>query len=352
MAEENQPIVYAANEGNELSSEPITPVIEAAIPEVPIVAEKKELSDNDFLEFYNKKNNTSFKSFDEIAPAKPEPTQDDIAKENAAKNEKLFAAFKKKGGTLLQFEAIQSIANSDVKEFSYAEAKRELMDAGLSKEEAENEITQRYYLMSDEEKSELSDEDSLLIKKHEIFSKKLENRSAYKIENAKQYMQNLQTEAEQEEYEAQVDAKISAKVAELKSTAPKSIVMEMGESNGMKLSPITFDVREEDVQEIYDTFSDPQKRNKFLYNEDGSEKVEEIIEALKLKKIMPTLVKKAMLQGATEQVEIFESKYGKTPHDVAPGYTPKAGNLGRQGKAIEGSERVRVMPQKIVPATP
>lgn len=85
---------------------------------------------------------------------------------------------------------------------------------------------------------------------------------------------------------------------------------------------------------------DPVQRNNFLYNKDGSENVENLIELFKWKAIAPGLVKKAALQGATEQVEFFQTHFPNTPYLVAPGTAAKTNKGGVIGKAIEGSEKI------------
>lgn len=308
------------------------------------VIEPVELDDAAFLAQYNKRmgfeGDKAFTTLEQLKPAAPAPTEEEVKKANSQKELTLAERFvSKKGRTLKEFNILQQVANSDPKEFALQEARQELVNAGFKPDEVDEEMKARYYQLSDEEKANLSEEDAELLKKNEYFTNKLANKGSYKIQQAKDVLRVLEQEMEAENYVKQVDANISATVAEIAKKMERKVVLDMGLSNGQTLNPVEYTIDEADILEIESTLSDKAKREQFLYNQDGSENVGNLFEALKWKKIAQSLAKKALIQGADEQVTLFNSKFPSNPHSVAPGNVAKTGRTGQIGKAIEGTEK-------------
>lgn len=333
-------------EGTEIVTDANTPEVITEQIEKPVEQQQqvepvveKELSEEDFLKQYNKRFGKEAKSFDEIAPAKPEPSEEEKKKEITTKERKVLDKFLKFGGTIEQYGVLKGIANADIKEFSIADTQKEMADAGFSKDEIDATLKERYYLLTEEEKAELSDEDAALIKKNEFFSKKLEGKSAYKIEQARKVLNDLQSQVDADDLLTKTDAIISSTVDEYAQKMPRTITLDMGESNGTKLNPVIFEVQDADLASVMETLKDPTKRNDFLYNQDGTENVKNLMDAMVLKQILPNIVKKAALQATTEQVEFLEAKFPKSPQAVAPGFTPSRNGGAAVGKAIEGTEK-------------
>lgn len=326
---------------------PVTPpepdgeINQAAIPGTE---EAPTLSDADFLKHYNRQmgfeGEKAITSMDQLKPPAPEPSEEEKKKAQTSQDMTLLQRFVAKGHTPQEFTLLQQIANSDIKEFSLAEAKRELINAGFNADEVDDEIKARYYQLSEDEKENLSENDKELLKKHEYFTNKLANKSAYKIEQAKGVFSALQAEIDAENYEKQVDAKLSSTVEEIAKKMDRKIVLDMGVSNGQQLNPVEYIIEDADILDIQSTLSDKAKREQFLYNQDGSENVENLFDALKWKKIALSLAKKSLLQGATEQVDFFNTKFPTNPYSVAPGHV-RTGKTGEVGKAIPGTEKIK-----------
>lgn len=333
MAEE---IITQTNEEPTTDQEVQTEVPLTNEPAAPV-----EISDEHFLESYNKRFGKEIKSIDELRPPAPEKTEAELKILQDSEDLKLTEKFVRKGGTVEGYAALKQIAAADVKEFSLQDTKAELKKAGFADDEIEEEIKRRYYLLSDEEKENISEFDQETLKKNEYFSKKLENRSSYKIEQAKQLLENLKAEISAENYEKEVDAKISSTVEEYAKNLERKMILDMGESNGQKLNPVEFVLDEADVSEIKESLADKAKRETILYNKDGSENVENLFDLFVWKKIAKSLAKKSLLQGATEQVNFFNHKFPSNAQAVAPGFVPN-GRSGAVGKAIEGTEKIRI----------
>ena len=300
-----------------------------------------ELDDAAFLESYNKKIGTNFKSIDELRPPAPEKTEAELRAIQNSEDLMLTERFIKQGGTVEGYAALKQISEADVKEFSLQDTKAELKKAGFADDEIDEEIKRRYFLLSDEEKADLSEFDQEMLKKNEYFSKKLENKSSYKIEQAKNLLAKLKSDYEAEKYEKEVDARISSTVEDYATKLNRTITLDLGESNGQKLNPVEFVIDEADITEIKETLADKAKRETLLYNQDGSENVENLFDALVWKKIAASVAKKSLTQGATEQVNFFNQTFPSSAQAVAPGYVPNT-RTGQIGKAIEGTEKIVV----------
>ena len=336
------------NETKTGEGEQETPITETPTGQetVETVVAPVEVDDATFLESYNKRFGKDLKSIDELRPAAPEKTESELKAIQNSEDLMLTERFIKQGGSVEGFAALKQIAAADVKEFSYQDAKAELKQAGFAEDEVDEEIKRRYFLLTDEEKENLSEYDQEMLKKNEYFSKKLENKSSYKIEQAKNLLAKLKSDHEAEKYEKEVDARISSTVEDYAAKLERKITLDLGESNKQALNPVEYVIDEADILEIKETLADKAKRETLLYNQDGSENVENLFDALLWKKIAASLAKKSLLQGATEQVNFFNQTFPSNAQAVAPGYVANT-RTGQIGKAIEGTEKINVRTSSI-----
>ncbi len=305
-----------------------------------------ELDDATFLESYNKRFGKDLKSIDELRPPAPEKTEEEIRAIQNSEDLMLTERFVKQGGTVGGFAALKQIAAADVKEFSLQDTKAELRTAGFAEDEIDEEIKRRYFLLSAEEKENLGEFDDEMLKKNEYFSKKLENKSSYKIDQAKNLLAKLKSDYEAEKYEKEVDARISSTVEDYAAKFNRTVTLDLGESNGQKLNPVEYVIDEADITEIKETLANKAKRETQLYNQDGSENVTNLFDAFVWKKIAASVAKKSLLQGATEQVNFFNGTFPSNAQAVSPGYVANT-RTGQVGKAIEGTEKVSVRTSSI-----
>lgn len=325
--EETQSAVIPV-EGTEATGAAVTPA-------------EEEVSDVSFLNAYNKKFGKEFKSIDDLRPPAAEKTEEEIRILQNSEDLMLTERFVKQGGTVEGYAALKQIAAADLKEFSLQDTRMELKNAGFEDEEIEEEIKKRYFLLSDEEKENIGEYDKEMLKKSEYFSKKLENKSSYKIEQAKNLLAKLKADISAEKYEKETDAKISSTVEEYAKTFNRTLTIDLGESNGQKLNPVEYVIDEADIAEITGKLSDKAKRETLLYNQGGLENVTTLFDAFMWEKIATSLAKKSLIQGATEQVNFFSGKFPSNAQSIAPGFVANQ-RTGVAGKAIEGTEQVRV----------
>lgn len=290
---------------------------------VATIAEKEaELSDEQFLALHNKKFGTEYKSLDELKPKAPEPT--DAEKQMALSTSQKKALDKfvelaqkkaEKSGKFISIDdatkdyyAKKSIANGDVAEMSRIKVEHQLIAAGLTKEEAQIEMKARYHQYTDEDLSATEDdaERNSLLKKREIFTKRLNEAALPDKMEAARELQEIQNRIDDEAYEASVDARLTKEAEDYAKTFNRKKIVELGEFKGTPLSPVEHTISEEKLSEIVNIVKDKKQREALLFNEDGSEKVDLLIKYLALEATVEDLVKKASTQTSNENLAYFE----------------------------------------------
>lgn len=312
-----------------------------------------ETTDESLLKQLNERFGTSIASIDELKPKPPEET-------DQQKNEKLSAfeknqierfVAKETEGTYLEkverFNNIKKLAEYNPEELTILNKKMELKKAGIADEDIEEEMKKRYYQYSDEEISEFDEEQQEQLKKAKShYAEKLKNGSLYQIQAAKSVLEGIQKQIDTENYEAEIDGNISAKVAEIVKTMSRKVDIDLGMHNDVPISPIQFDMPDDVIQEVATLLSDPKERNKLLYNEDGSENVDVLFEALVWKKSAMAAVKSAYIKSADRQVQILQKTFPGAYTSIAPGSAGKRNNSGATGSVVPGSVRTERVVQK------
>jgi hypothetical protein len=294
-----------------------------------IATQEAELSDEAFLAFHNKRFGTEYKSLDELKPKAPELTDAEKAKVITAKEKAMLEKHIAKGGSIDDFSALRGIATGDLKEMSLAKTKREFLTAGFTEEQANAQIKSRYYQFEDSEIEAFEEEDrATKIKEKEYFSNKLFNRASPEQKNAKAYLQGLEKEIEDEQYEIEVDNKLAAEAQVIGKTFDKKIVTTLEIKDSITVPPVEDVLSDDDLADIVATIGDKQKREALLYREDGTENLTAIAELLSYKKRYEKAVKAAAYAGmaaATEHIRI------KLPDSAAAVYNSPSMNGQKPG---------------------
>jgi hypothetical protein len=307
---------------------------EVAEQQPPVTVEQQatqqdaELSDEQFLAIHNKRFGTEYKSIDELKPKAAEPTDVEKAKLANAREKILLEKHIAKGGTIDDFTALKSVLRTDLKELSITKTKNEYLKLGLTEEEAENEIKKRYYQLSDDELEFLEEEEKAgLLKKKDIFSKKLHSRASVEQANAKAYFDSLERELENEQYELEVDNKLAAEAQVIAKTFDRKVVTQLEMKDGVTVPPIESVLSDDDMADIANVLGDKQKREALLYREDGTENLAVLAELLSYKKRYDKAVKAAAYAAMTATVEHTMARLPNSP--VAVQSTPSLQRGGR-----------------------
>jgi hypothetical protein len=279
-------------------------------------------------------------SLDSLKPKTPEPTETEKAAQLAARDKQRLDKFVASGGKVEDYVNIKKLTEVDVKEFSIQSKRAELKAAGYDEAEIDEQMKLRYHLYTDEELAAFGDDAEKMKKLSAYYKEKLENGSKYQIEVAKKFFADLDKQIDDEAYVSKVDADIISNVEKTVATMERTITFELGEANDQPINPVQFTVEDKHLSEIKKVLSDKATRESLLYNPDGTENVQNLVDLLKWKYIATDLAKKANLQGRTEEVEKFEKVFPNNHFAVAPANVVKGAKTGNVGKVVEGSEKV------------
>jgi hypothetical protein len=291
---------------------------------------------------------------EKLKPTVALPSEEEKKKAENDKELRLVELFVKNGGTVDQFNAIKQIANADQKEFSKKEAIAEFMEAGFTEDEAKVMAKERYYqIQLDEITQDLDNEESdedfekrkkALQKKIDFGSKKLEQKSSYKIQQAAAILNSLQDAIKSEETEVKNEAKLSSNVDEMLKNLPRKVTYELGKVNDQTIAPIEHEYSEESIAKVAAFLKDKAQRNNFFYNQDNSLNIQNLTKVLLNNFEQERIVKNALLEGQTRQVAIFESVFtSKTGYQLGVGGSPNK-NIST-GKVASFGKVQKVSPQ-------
>lgn len=321
-----------------------------------------ELSDDQLKELLKGKGiELDDKGFDGLkeklkpAAAAPEPTEAEKQKAEAEFDKRKLDHFLKNGGTVEQWVGMKKIAAADLKELSKAEIKQELKEAGFKDEELESTLEsvlkERYYQIKLDELEQGENETTEqfdkrkgdLEKKITFFSKKLENKSSYRIEQAKNALKLIDDAVKEEDDAKQEEIKNSQRVDDFFKILPRKLTFELGKIKDLETTPITYDVSETDIAEVTGILKDPEKRNKFLYNEDNSLNLDNLAGVMLRNKYLEGLVKDAYIQGddsgSDREVAKFEKIFpGRIAKEIGVGGAAGGGQGGRKGHIVSRGE--------------
>lgn len=295
----------------------------------------EELTEDQIKAFFEKKG-IAYEGIDKLKEKieyKPEVplTDEQKAEQSKAKEKLLLDAFIKGGGTAEQYVGIKAIAEMDVAELSKNALKKELKEAGFNDEKIEEIIKNRYYQFDDEEIEQEEDESDKDFKKRskEFFANKLANRSLHTKTQAQKILSDLNTALESENLLRQEEVATSAKIDDYFKSIPRKLSFEIGEIEGKALPPVEYDISDSDIAEVQSLLKDSDKRNNFLYNQDGSLNHTNIADVMLRNKYLESALKAAYHQGGSRQVEEFRKVFpAETAHQIGIGgsTTNKNGN--------------------------
>lgn len=331
---------------------------ERANPEAPEHETTKEKVDKqefseDQLKSYFEKQGIEYNGMDELKKklnTKAEPLQE-TDEQKAAKEKsyekRMVDLFTEGKGTVEQYAAIKSLANSDLKELSNNELRRELKEAKFTDNEINDILKESFFQYDDSELEQYEDETEreYLTRKREYGSKLLENRSLSIKQSAEKILSDLKSAVDSEDLQKQEEEQFSSKVDDYFSKAPRNITFELGTANNRKIDPIDYEVAEKDLAEIKETLKDPAQRNNILFTEEGQLNLDSLATVLLHNKILKSALKAAYLTGETKMTELVEQTYGaRTPYEVGVGGVPS--KAGQAGSVTQRGAPQRVMPSQ------
>lgn len=276
-------------------------------------------------------------------------TPEQIKAKELAKEKRILDKFISGGGTAEQYVALKSLAEAPVEELSKNMLIKELKDAKFSDKEIEALIKERYYQLDDEELEQLDDETDKEFKKRskEYFANKLANRSSYLKDKAVGHLKGIQDAINSEDLQAQQEVALSAKIDEDFKVFPRKMNIEIGEIGGKTVSPVGYDVSEEDIDSVRAVLKDPAKRQQLLFNQDGSLNTTKLAEVFVKAKAFDSAAKISYLEAQTRNNAIWKEKFGsRTPQELGVGGSA-AKPIDKKGTAASfgKTERVKNVPQ-------
>jgi hypothetical protein len=305
-----------------------------------------ELNDEQLKELL-KGRGIEFDNFDTLkeklkAPAEvaAEPTAEEKQKAASDFEKRQLDLFISSGGKVEEFAAIKNVLAMDLKELSIQDIRKEAKDAGLTEEQTDAIIQERYYQKNPDELEQGEDEEDNDFEarkkeykaKHDYATKKIEKRGQNIKKNAESILKNLTTALQQSDLSKreieESEKAIASKTDDIFSKIPKKITFELGKgTDGADIAPVLYDVDDADIESVKSLLKDPTQRNNFLYTPEGELNVEAIaamsVENANLKKAL----KVAYLEGGSRQVEAFRK--------VFPNHT--AQSLGLNGNAQQNT---------------
>lgn len=352
-----QPFAFNTSENDEIiirSEAPATTTTSEAIVDSPATEEKKiELVPtvtSEQVKEYLKSLNIGFDGDIEtikerLKPRTAEPSEEEKLAAERAEEKSLLDLFVENGGNIDQFSAWKSIKAMGDSELAKSAALRELMELGLSREEADEEIAHRYRLNEldsieqgeDEDDEAFEERKSKIQKRVEIGAKKLANKSAYIKQQADQFFNGLKDGVKAREEQKHNEEQYSSKIEEYFTKMPREITFELGERDGQKLDPIKFKVSNASITESKETLKDTAKRNQFFFNQDGTLNIENATKLLVAYNNQNEMSRVSFLEGETRNTQHFESIYpSRTAYQLGVGGTAaKNGGKGQvTGKGI------------------
>ena len=316
----------------------------------PIVAETpkqatSEITD-DILKEYFKKNGIDFESTDKLKERltpKEEITPEEERRRMLNTEKRYVDKWVEGGGTVEQYVALKETANKPLKDLSLDVVTNEYKKMGFSDEEIPQLIKDHYYQVPDEEIEDLDEDGKEYTKKlKNAFTPKLENKASYIQKQAKDILAGLAKHIEEEDLQGENEKVLSSKIDDIFKKAPRKVTFEIGESNGKVIPPIDFEVSESDIDDTKSLFKDKGKREKLLFNEDGSPNITNISNLHLRNKYLEKAVKFAYLSADDRAAKLIEQRFpSKSPFEVGIGGSSDKNGFSK-GKISKIGKTVRV----------
>lgn len=304
-----------------------TQVAETKTPEAAANA-TAELTDDQLKELLNKKGIT-FDSFEnlkkkvEYTPPADEPSEEQKKKANSELDKKLLELHIKRGGDLKGFAALKSVGETDPKILGIDKIKNDLLQDGFPADEVDSVIKKMHLNVTDEELAEMEEGERKKIEKERAFGeKKLQNRGLYLQNTAKSYIDSLKQELQEQEVEKVKMEQHTAKAVDAIKNFQRKQTLQLGERDGVQLTPVEYDVQDEVLNEVLDIIKDPVKFEQHLYTKEGDLNLDFLIPHLVNSVSREKAAKVAFFTGETRAVEHVEAIYGSKP--------PPLGSNGKQ----------------------
>lgn len=289
-----------------------------------------------------------------LKPADAEPSEEEKRKAEVAAEMRLLDLFVKNGGTPEQFSSIKNIANADPEEFSKKAVVMELVQNGISEEEAKAIATEMYYqnLLDnieqdiDEEDKDFEARKNALQKKVDIGNKIIKAKSTSIQKNAADVIKGLKQALEEEELHSKNEATFLSNVDKTLTTLPRKQTFELGKVNDREIAPVLHEVSEDSIKQVAALLKDPAKRNQFFYNQDNTLNLTNLTPLLLNHFEIQRAVKGALLEGQTRQVAEFEKVFpASTGYELGIGAAATKANANGKGKIASSGKPERVNPK-------
>lgn len=273
----------------------------------------------------------------------PAPTEEEKKKAEAAFEKRMLDHFIDNGGTVENFAALKQIASADLTQLSISAITKEMTEAGFEAEDISAILKERYYQLNPEELvrgEEETEEDftkrkALTEKKIALGAKKLASKGTFIQKQATDALSVIRQAIEDQDLQKAEEAKISSKADEIASKLPRKMTFELGfldDEKTQKIDPIEYVVQQSDIDDIVTTFKDEEKRKQFLYNQDGSLNLDNLMGVMLKNKILESGIKTGYIEGGNRQVAIFEKTFpSRSPQELGVGGASGGGNTGRKG---------------------
>lgn len=316
-----------------------------------------ELSDEQLKAIFAKKGiegfDGNFETLKEkLKPAAPagagaEPTAEEKAAAELAFEKRMLDHFIENGGTPETFVQLKQIASTDLKSLSDAQIRIELKEAGFDEDEIKAVLVERYYQINPEELEQGEDESEedfdkrkkQIEKKVAYGSKKLESKSTHIKKEAEQALNTLREAINLKDLLGKKETEISSKVDEVVSKIPRKLTFELGMVNDQQISPVEYNVSEDDVAQVAAVLKDPATRKQLLYNEDNSLNLDRISDLLLKEKMFESAIKAVYLEGGDRQVALVETVFpGVKARDIGVGGNSGSAKNGRKGHIVSAGQ--------------
>lgn len=323
----------AAPTGNEppaaVASDTETPEAKAAREAAAVQNNQPHLTDDQLKEILKGKGIT-FDDFDslkkkvEYTPPAPALSEEEQKRIETETENKLYQLHVKRGGTPDQWAAFKGLIAADAKELGINKVKADLIKDGFTAEQAEKIATKMHFQLTDDELALIADEDekALLQKARDFGLKKQENRGLYTKNTAKSYFDSLKTELQELDTENKKMEQHTAKAVDAIKNFQRKQTLQLGEREGVQLSPVEYDVQEETLNEVLEMVKDPVKFEQLLYTKEGDLNLDFLVPHLVNSVTREKAAKVAFFTGETNAINEFQAKFGSTP--------PPIGGNGKQ----------------------
>jgi hypothetical protein len=185
-----------------------------------------------------------------------------------------------------------------------------LLEEGMSKEDAEEEVKKRYYQYSDAEILELEEEaQALYTKNRELGKKRLSTAATQEQIQAQKDLQYIQGLIDDEEELLNVDSKLAQEAQVIGKTFERKIITPIEIKDGISIAPLEDELSESALSEIVNKLSDRKLRDALFYKEDGTENIAYMAELLSYKARYEGLAQKAAYSGLVAATEYMRTKF-------------------------------------------